>query len=147
MVTHHACHNAATIALYDICIIFFVVFPLFFLNILTHYEISDIDLTISQFPVLPLISRRSMLWEHTRTKPSSFKRTHSNQFKKSLSSSLRLVFLYFWHIFLSWAPQTLIDSSQVPFQLFPVPAHHIQCSSFKRTHSRLFQSWPSSALW
>ncbi len=87
-----------------------------------------------------------MLWEHTRTKPSSFKRTHSSQFQKSLSSSLRLVFLYFWHIILSRAPQTRIDSSQAPFQLFPVRTHHIHWSSFKGTHSRQFQSWPLSEL-
>ncbi len=49
-------------------------------------------------------------------------------------------------VFLSWAPQTRTDSSQAPFKLFPVPDHHIHRSSFKRTHSRQFQSCPSSAL-
>ncbi len=86
-----------------------------------------------------------MLWEHTRTKPFSFKRTHSSQFHKSLSSSLRLFFLYFRHIFLSRAPQTPTHSSQAPFKLFPVRNQHIHCSSFKWTHSRQFQSCPVCA--
>ncbi len=96
---------------------------------------------------LPLISHRSVLWEHSSKKSSSFKRTHSSQFRKSLSSSLWLVFLCFWPIFLSRAPQTWIDLSQAPFHLFPVRTHHIHWSSFKGTHSRQFQSWPSSVLW
>ncbi len=73
---------------------------------------------------------------------SSFKRTHSSQFKKSLSSSLQLVFFDTY----SYHEQTRLDSSQAPFKLFPVTDHHIHCSSFKWTHSRQFQSCPSSVI-
>ncbi len=60
-----------------------------------------------------------MLWEHTRTKPSSFKRTHSSQFQKSLSSPLQLVFLFSTHIPVTSATNTDLKHHSSCFQ-FPI---------------------------